>query len=50
MKREKLGELDDEAIIPYTWNVSWTLGSPDVVKVTDDVIVFATIMSGFVSV
>ena len=34
----------------HTWNVSWALGSPDVVKVTDDVIVFATIMSGFVSV
>ena len=29
----------------HTWNVSWALGSPDVVKVTEDVIVFATIMS-----
>ena len=28
----------------HTWNVSWTLGSPDVVKVTDAVIVVITII------
>ena len=33
----------------HTWNVSCTLGSPDVVKATDAVKVF-TIMSEFVSV
>ena len=34
----------------YTWNVSCTLGSPDVPKVTDAVVVFVTSISWFASV
>ena len=31
-------------LLYHTWNVSWTLGPPDVVKVTDSVIVVITVL------
>ena len=42
-RRRKWESLTIE-ILYHTWNVSWTLGPPDVVKVTDAVIVVITII------